>query len=516
MLAEIRPLQKANAEFYSKLKMDEFMDDAKGGNEGMAGQRSQKISLKSFAAIVLISIIINAIVILGYDHIAANYTINALKYYHSSLISGSQILSPPGYLAYTQATILIVIYGFAALIGGFLAFRKVKRLAPKVTKSSYIFIAGITAAFSILGIAVAYFYLKGKGMLDFETGSLIMILFAAAVIIAISYLGVPYLLHSSLASSASSSNAGASTTINNTFGPPETWGIGIASNYAYVTDGWGSIAVINTKTNTILKTLSTGGPEQVAVSSDGTNVYVLGTTGLTTINTATNQVANSLQISNGSSILWDVALSPNGNYAYVTAQNDTVQIVNLGTDKVISEVSGITGAQSVAVSPDGSRIYVSGTSSGALVTYIINATTDSVSGKIPGVSPSSMAFAPNGKYLYMTNSNGGSISIVNTTTNLVIDNISTGYFPSDIQVSPDGSYVYVTNYEGDSISVINTTTMSVAKTIDYVSNYTGPWALTLLPNSGNLYVTNRAANGVAEINITTGQVVGSITNVFSS
>ena len=148
--------------------------------------------------------------------------------------------------------------------------------------------------------------------------------------------------------------------------------------------------------------------------------------------------------------------------------------------------------------------------------YIINATTDSVSGKIPGVSPSSMAFAPNGKYLYMTNSNGGSISIVNTTTNLVIDNISTGYFPSDIQVSPDGSYVYVTNYEGDSISVINTTTMSVAKTIDYVSNYTGPWALTLLPNSGNLYVTNRAANGVAEINITTGQVVGSITNVFSS
>jgi len=78
-----------------------------------------------------------------------------------------------------------------------------------------------------------------------------------------------------------------------------------------------------------------------------------------------------------------VAVSPDGNYVYVTsAGSNAVNVFNKNSssptgqltfvETYISGVNGIlglTGAQSVAVSPDGNQVYVVGQNDDALVTF---------------------------------------------------------------------------------------------------------------------------------------------------
>ena len=102
--------------------------------------------------------------------------------------------------------------------------------------------------------------------------------------------------------------------------------------------------------------------------------------------------------------LWDVAVTPNGEYAYVT--NDTV-----------------SGSVSV-----------------------ISTATNTVTATVPvGSGPNSVAVAPNGEYAYVTNNGSGSVSVISTATNTVTATVTVGSDPGGVAVTPNGAYAYVTN-----------------------------------------------------------------------
>src|SRR6266849_1875745 len=148
--------------------------------------------------------------------------------------------------------------------------------------------------------------------------------------------------------------------------------------------------------------------------------------------------------------------------AYITNQgSNTVSVIDTATDAVIATILVGARAFGVAVSPDGSTVYV--TKSFALppgpisvidtaTNTVIATTGDPIAGGTFGV-----AVTPDGSKVYVTNGESNTIE--------VIDTIRVGFSPIGVAVNTDGSKVYVANNEDKTVSVIDTATNFVIATI---------------------------------------------------
>ena len=68
-----------------------------------------------------------------------------------------------------------------------------------------------------------------------------------------------------------------------------------------------------------------------------------------------------------------------------------------------------------------------------------------------GSRPWGVAASPDGKYFYVSNSQGNSVSRIEVATLAVNQTIVTGGFPRGLAVSPDGKYVYGADYSNDRV-----------------------------------------------------------------
>jgi len=75
-----------------------------------------------------------------------------------------------------------------------------------------------------------------------------------------------------------------------------------------------------------------------------------------------------------------------------------------------------------------------------------------------GDEPVGLTVTPDGSYVYVANRRhnfaNGTVSVIRTSDNTVVDTISVGHWPYGVAVTPDGSNVYVANYDDDTVSVI--------------------------------------------------------------
>lgn len=93
-----------------------------------------------------------------------------------------------------------------------------------------------------------------------------------------------------------------------------------------------------------------------------------------------------------------------------------------------------------------------------------------------------------GTFAYVTNSADNSVSVIDTSSDTVIDTIPVGFFPTDIAASPDGNYVYVPIFSENFIYVINTSTNT---TQHFITTAAGskPIGIAVAPN-GFVYNVN--------------------------
>jgi YVTN family beta-propeller protein/VCBS repeat-containing protein len=166
---------------------------------------------------------------------------------------------------------------------------------------------------------------------------------------------------------------------------------------------------------------------------------------------------------------YGVALSPDGKHAYVTNRNDgTVSVIDTATNTVTDTIAPITAGtypEGVAVSPDGKHVYVvnsgrtvQGTLDGTVL--VIDTATDTIiNSRVVGIDPSAVAVTPDGKYAYITNSGDGTVSVLDTATNEILGVlIPVGFRPVGVAVTPDGKYAYITNSGDHTVSVLDTAT----------------------------------------------------------
>ena len=164
---------------------------------------------------------------------------------------------------------------------------------------------------------------------------------------------------------------------------------------------------------------------------------------------------------------------------------------------------------SVAITPDGRRVYVTNAGSGTIAgttVSVIDALTSSVIATVPvGSDPSGLTITPDGARAYVANGAANSVSVIDTGSNTVTATISVGREPVGVAISADGRRAYVPNagsgaVAGTTVSVIDTDSNTVTATIPVG---TGPSGVAVTRDGGRGYVTNGAANSVSVINLVT-------------
>jgi YVTN family beta-propeller protein len=146
----------------------------------------------------------------------------------------------------------------------------------------------------------------------------------------------------------------------------------------------------------------------------------------------------------------DVALSPDGTRAYVTEpSDDRLVVLDTHSGAVLATVTVGETPSGLAVSPNGSQVWV------------VNTDLPATTIGSPSTSPSPTTSSSNNA----SQLNAGSVSVVSTATDSVVGTIAVdGPGPIDAAFSPDGHWAYVTNNgvaAGGSVNIIDTSTLAV-------------------------------------------------------
>ena len=83
------------------------------------------------------------------------------------------------------------------------------------------------------------------------------------------------------------------------------------------------------------------------------------------------------------------------------------------------------------------------------------------------LDPAGVVADPLNGFVYVTDTGGDSVSIINGSTNQIIGLIPVGNYPLQIAFDSSNGYIYVTNANSHTVSVINATESKVIKCIPY-------------------------------------------------
>ncbi|MFH2064102.1 MAG: beta-propeller fold lactonase family protein [Pseudomonadota bacterium] len=122
----------------------------------------------------------------------------------------------------------------------------------------------------------------------------------------------------------------------------------------------------------------------------------------------------------------------------------------------------------------GDYLYVANSAGNSV--SVIQTPENKVVGTIPvNIDPYRLAVSQDGSHVYVTNSWDNTVSVIRTSDNTVVKTIRVGRVPNGIAVSADGAYVLVANTNDASISIIETTNHTLVGTIPM-----GPKALSYI------------------------------------
>ena len=115
--------------------------------------------------------------------------------------------------------------------------------------------------------------------------------------------------------------------------------------------------------------------------------------------------------------------------------------------------------------------------------------------------------AQSGPYLYLPNTTGNSVSVVDTATG-VANSVATTSRSFSAAVRGDESLVYVSNFVNNTVTPINTATNTVGTPILVGS---GPYGIAMTPDGTTVYVANNNGGTVSVINTANNTVTATIT-----
>ena len=289
------------------------------------------------------------------------------------------------------------------------------------------------------------------------------------------------------------------------------YGVVVVGTTAYVANqGSNTVSVINTLTGQAVGSPIVVGsaPTSMVVSPNGTRVYVTNRTSgtVSVIDTTTRTVVGSpIQVGSqpesitiNTNPITDASgtvIAPAGSRLYVANYGTSnVSVINItSTPTVIATIAVGTNPRGIAFAntASGPRVYVVNRTANTV--SVINAASNAVTGTAIAVGsiPQHVAISPDGTRAYVTNYGSANVSVIDTATDTRVSTIPVGGGPVGVGLSPDGTLVYVAN-ANDTISVIDTRTRSVISTVSIdITPESNFHTLTVAPD-GRLMITDLA------------------------
>ncbi len=242
-------------------------------------------------------------------------------------------------------------------------------------------------------------------------------------------------------------------------------------------DGIGVFDVATGQVARVLKGVSD--PEQVAVSPDGSRLYVASEDGaaLVTLDTQSGAVVGKLPAGDEPE---GVAVAPGGRVLVTSEGDGVVSLVDATAQSLIARIPVGLRPRGLVVTQDGTAAFVSEEAGGSVAK--LDLVKHAVAGRLqsPDASdrPMGLALSPDGKTLFVTTGRGGHVEAVDTTDLHLIASATIGPRPWGVAVSPDGTRVYTADGPANTVHVLDAKSL---KPIGIVASPGKPWGVTVLP-----------------------------------
>ena len=279
-----------------------------------------------------------------------------------------------------------------------------------------------------------------------------------------------------------------------------------AAPFAYVPNhGSSTVSVIDTATRAVVGTVPTGPgsmPSGVAVDAQGARVYVTSPPDtLITIDAATTSVVSTVTMA-----ATQVAASPASTRVYVTG-GTFVSVVDATTGTVTATIPACFSPQGVAVNRTETRAYVACFAESAVA--VLDTVQNQLLAKVPvGAQPRHIALSPDGTRVYVTT--GSSVDVISAATQTVVAQIAVPNAQlGGVASSPDGTRVYVAKAKvtptgSDELLVVDTSSYAIA---GHVAVGKGPTGVAVTPDSRQIYVSDNLDDTVSIVDATSQAVV---------
>lgn len=224
-------------------------------------------------------------------------------------------------------------------------------------------------------------------------------------------------------------------------------------------------------------------PLDLAITPDGQYLYATNVPNCystSKIATATNTVVSTIP---GGTDPAEIAVSPDGSIVVIgTHWSPFVQIVDVATDAELARVSGMgNGTLGIAITPDGNYAYVAlrhvGPNPGPPYVIKLDLSTYSKIDTVFIGGSEQLDITPDGNELWVPGHTFSDyVYVVSTSSDEVVDSIFIGGDPYGIRISPDGQFAYVSQILDSGIVVLSVADREVVGTLPAAEP--GPIAVT--------------------------------------
>jgi len=165
-------------------------------------------------------------------------------------------------------------------------------------------------------------------------------------------------------------------------------------------------------------------------------------------------------------------------------------------------INGGKSLHGLALSPDGRVVYATDIADNRVDLFDVTGSAPRLLRAVAvGLYPVHVVFGQGGRFAYVSNFQGASISVIDVARGKVVATIQTPAGPHGLTASPDGRFIYVACLDGQALAVIDTDTNSLARTLTLPAN-TRPYSVVLGKEGRYLYVTDNFAGRVLVVDTT--------------
>lgn len=226
------------------------------------------------------------------------------------------------------------------------------------------------------------------------------------------------------------------------------------------------------------------GPDAMFLTPDKQKIYIANVedTTISVINTVHNNVIKTIS---GARYPWGFSQLGNTNEVAVSTYDRQVVIIDLTSDEIVRQHTFDSHLGGIATSKDGQTIFVIAVDAKKVLKL------DAPSLKVldtydTGNGPDGIALSASGKTIFVTNTENGTISIIDITTKKE-RLLNTGGKPELIHSNHDKSRLFISNFVQNKIHVIDS---EKGEIIGEIKGLNGPEEAVLSQNEDKLYVVN--------------------------